>query len=90
MCYQVYSRESRRSCAGEKIEHQNEYQATQQQQCGYACVQARLISTNPGSMEEACEYGLPRGTCFAARSLELVAVAGRPWISSCVWGWADV
>ena len=49
----------------------------QLQQCGYVCIQARLISTNPGNMEEACEYGLPRGTCFVARRLELVAVAGR-------------
>ena len=37
----------------------------------------RLISANAGSMEEACGYGLPRGTCFVARRLELVAVAGR-------------
>ena len=49
----------------------------------------RLISTNPGSMEEACEYGLTRGTCFVARRLELVAVAGRLWISWCVLGGAD-
>ena len=35
----------------------------------------RPISTNPGSME-ASEYGLTRGTCFVARRLELVAVAG--------------
>ena len=40
-------------------------------------------------MEEACEYGLPRGTHFAARSLELVAVAGRLWISWFVLVWAD-
>ena len=40
-------------------------------------------------MEEACEYGLPRGTCFVARRLELVAVAGRPWISWYVLGGAD-
>ena len=40
-------------------------------------------------MEEAWEYGLPRGTCFVARRLELVAVAGRLWISWCVLGWAD-
>ena len=33
------------------------------------------ISTNPGSME-AGEYGLTRGTCFVARRLEVVAVAG--------------
>ena len=39
-------------------------------------------------MEEACEYGLPRGTCFVARRLELVAVAGRLWISWCVLGGA--
>ena len=35
----------------------------------------RSISTNPGSME-AGEYGLSRGTCFVARRLEVVAVAG--------------
>ena len=27
-------------------------------------------------MEEACEYGLTRGTCFVARRLEVVTVAG--------------
>ena len=27
-------------------------------------------------MEEECEYGLPIGTCFTARRLEVVAVAG--------------
>ena len=35
----------------------------------------RPISTNPGSMK-AGEYGLTRGTCFVARRLEVVAVAG--------------
>ena len=40
-------------------------------------------------MEEECEYGLPRGTCFVARRLELVAVAERLWISWCVLGGAD-
>ena len=44
---------------------------------------------NPGSMEEAREYGLPRGTYFVARRLELVAVARRLWISWCVVGGAD-
>ena len=33
------------------------------------------ISTDPRSME-AGEYGLTRGTCFVARRLEVVAVAG--------------
>ena len=28
-------------------------------------------------MEETREYGLTRGTCFVARRLEVVAVAGR-------------
>ena len=42
-------------------------------------------STNTGSME-AGEYGLTRGTCFVARRLEVVAVAGLPWISWCVLG----
>ena len=35
-------------------------------------------------MEEACEYGLTRGTCFVARRLEAVAVAGLLWIYSVV------
>ena len=35
----------------------------------------RPISINPGSIE-AGEYGLTRGTCFVARRLEVVAVAG--------------
>ena len=29
---------------------------------------------------EAGEYGLTRGTCFVARRLEVVAVAGLVWI----------
>ena len=37
----------------------------------------RPIFTSPGSMEVG-ECGLTSGTCFAARRLELVAVAGRP------------
>ena len=45
----------------------------------------RPISTNPGSME-AGECGLTRGTCFAARRLDLVAVAGRLGISWSVLG----
>ena len=48
----------------------------------------RPISTNPGSME-AGEYGLTRGTCFVARRLEVVAVAGLLRISWCVKGAAD-
>ena len=47
-----------------------------------------LISTNPGSME-AGEYGLTRGTCFVARRLEVVAVAGLLWISWCVLSGVD-
>ena len=47
----------------------------------------RPISENPASME-AGECGLTRGTCFAARRLELVAVAGRLWISLRVCGGA--
>ena len=31
-------------------------------------------------MEEECEYGLPSGTSFTARRLEVVAVAGLLWI----------
>ena len=43
------------------------------------------IRDSPGSME-AGEYGLTRGTCFVARRLEAVAVAGFLWISWCVLG----
>ena len=43
----------------------------------------RPISTNLRSME-AGEYGLTRRTCFVARCLEVVAVAGLLWISRCV------
>ena len=38
---------------------------------------------------EAGEHGLTRGTCFIARRLEVVAVAGLLWISWCVLGAAD-
>ena len=40
-------------------------------------------------MEEACEYGLTRGTCLVARRLEVVAVAGLLRISWCVLGGTD-
>ena len=39
---------------------------------------------------EANEYGLTLGTCFVARRLELVAVAGLLQLSRCVFGGADV
>ena len=35
---------------------------------------------------EVADYGLTRGTCFVARRLEMVAVAGLLWISWCVLG----
>ena len=35
-------------------------------------------------MEEACEYGVTRGTFFVARRLEVVAVAGLLWIYAVV------
>ena len=38
---------------------------------------------------EAGEYGLTRGTCFVARRLQVVAVAGLLWISWCVLGGVD-
>ena len=56
------------------------------------CIQARSISTKPGCMEEACEYGLTRGTCFVARRLKVVVVAGLLWIYSvlcCFSFWWD-
>ena len=37
---------------------------------------------------EAGECGLTRGTCFFARRLEVVAVAGRMWVSRRVFGGA--
>ena len=39
-------------------------------------------------MDEECEYGLTSGTCFTTRRLEVVAVAGLLWISSCGLGTA--
>ena len=33
---------------------------------------------------EAGERGLTRGTCFVARRLEVVTVAGLLWLSRCV------
>ena len=38
---------------------------------------------------KAGEYGLTRGTCFVARHLEVVAVAGLLWITWCVVGGAE-
>ena len=38
---------------------------------------------------KAGEYGLTRGTCFVARRLEVVAVAGLLRLSWCVLGGAD-
>ena len=38
---------------------------------------------------EAGEYGLTRETCFVARGLEVVVVAGLLWMSWCVLGGAD-
>ena len=65
--------------------------------CVYVCVTyvvftdcescARPISTNAGSME-AGEHGLTRGTWFFALRLEVVAVAGRMWVSWCVFSGA--
>ena len=47
----------------------------------------RPISTISGSIE-AGKNGLTRGTCFFARCLEVVAVAGLLWLSWCVFGGA--
>ena len=38
---------------------------------------------------EAAEYGLTRGSCFVARRVELVTVAGLLRLSWCVLGAAD-
>ena len=40
-------------------------------------------------MEEECEYGVPSGTCFTARRLEVVAVAGLLRICFVVWFFSD-
>ena len=83
--YEYQSRE-RRSCAGLKIVLSTKTYtggaaaAAAVRVYTYVCIQARPISTNPRSMEEECEYGLPSGTCFTARRLEVVAVAGLLWI----------
>ena len=38
---------------------------------------------------EAGQYGLTRGTCFAARRLEVVTVAGLLRLTLCVLGMVD-
>ena len=38
---------------------------------------------------EAGENELTRGTCFVARHLDVVAIAGLLWIWSCVLGGAN-
>ena len=86
-CHSSRSRE--RSCAGQKIEHQNVYKPPRSSTSLYVFIQARPISTIPESMEEACEYGLTHGTCFVARRLEVVAVTGLLWVSWCVLDGAD-
>ena len=63
--------------------------------CMYVCVTfvvltdcegcTKPIFTNPEFME-AGEYELKRGTCFAARRLEVVAVARLLLMSWCVLG----
>ena len=82
-----YHSRERRSCAGQKIvrsiEHQNVHRRRSSSSSAsicIVCIQARPISTNPRSTEEECEYGLPSWTCFTARRLEMVAVAGLLWI----------
>ena len=82
--YEYHTRE-RRSCAGQEIGYSTKTYtggaaAAAVRVYTYVCIQARLISTNPGSMEEECEYGLTSETCFTARRLEVVAAAGLLWI----------
>ena len=70
------------------IEHQNVHRrrssSNSSASISYVYNQAKLISTNPRSMEEECEYGLPRGTCFTARRLEVVSPGCCGYISWCV------
>ena len=78
--YEYHSRE-KRICAGQKIVYStNTYTdgaaAAAVRVYRYVCIQAGTISTNSRSMEEECQHRLPSGTCFTARRLEVVAVAG--------------
>ena len=75
-----YHSNRERSCAGQNKEHKNVYKRPNSRARIYVCTQEGPISTNPESMEEAYEYGLTRGTCFVARRLEVVPVAGMMWI----------
>ena len=62
-------------------------QAAQQQQCGYVCIQARLISTNPGSMEEAYEVWATAWDVFR-RAPSRVGRGGRAAVDFVVcFGW---
>ena len=66
------------------IEHQNVHRRRSSSSASslytYVCIRARPISTNLRCTEEECEYGLPSGTCFTARRLEVVVVAGLLWM----------
>ena len=82
--YEYHSRE-RRSCAGQKIVYNTKtYRggaaAAAVRVFTHVCIQARPISTNTRYMEEEFGYRLPSGTCFTARRVEVVAVAGLLWI----------
>ena len=53
-----------------------------------SCTKPISTKFNLVSME-ASQYGLTRGACFVASRLEVVAIAGLLWISSCVLGAVD-
>ena len=64
------------------IEHQNVHR--RRSSCSSASIYIRVYTSEadvhkPGIYEE-CEYGLTSGTCFIARRLEVVTVAGLLWI----------
>ena len=71
-----------KNCAGEKIEQHQTYTIS-----GTAAVRVRMYVYKRGRFPQTrdlwrkrCEYGLTRWTCFTARRLEVVAVAGLLWI----------
>ena len=66
------------------IEHQNVHRWCSSSSSSSASIFMRVYTSEcafhkPGIYEE-CEYGLTSGTCFIARRLEVVAVAGLLWI----------
>ena len=82
--YTSITAENETALARNSIEHQNVRRGGSSSSSASIYIRVytseAAISINPRSKKEKCEYGLPSGTCFPARRVEVVAVAGLLWI----------